>query len=157
VRDGRVVPVVDSEYEVRAPLVVSSIGSVPEPIEGIPMRGELFDFADWDTGQVRDLPGVFGLGNVLTGKGNIKDSRKNAIEVAGQALEAYLGTTGEAAGAEVMAGAHSRARVQAESAVQSAIRRAKTTPEQLARIAEVVKSRWQAVGYDGRYRQWVAR
>ena len=37
------------------------------------------------------LPGVFGLGNVLTGKGNIKESRKNAIEIIEKVVAAYLG------------------------------------------------------------------
>ena len=47
----------------------------------MPTKGELYDFADWETGEVTGLPGVFGLGNVLTGKGNIKDSRNNAVEI----------------------------------------------------------------------------
>ena len=82
-RDGKLVEIPGSEYEVRAPLVVSSIGSVPEPMPGVPTRGELYDYANWTTGELRGLRGVYGLGNVLTGKGNIKDSRDNAREPTG--------------------------------------------------------------------------
>src|SRR6185369_10811835 len=75
VQNGKSVEVAGSDHEVRSGLIVSSIGSVPEPIAGVPTRGELYDYASWDTGALRGLTGIFGLGNVLTGKGNIKDSR----------------------------------------------------------------------------------
>ena len=47
---GRVV-MTDETFEQRGAAVISSIGSIPEPIEGLPMRGELIDTAiadaDW--------------------------------------------------------------------------------------------------------------
>ena len=42
------------------PMVISSIGSIPRPIEGIPTKGELYHYDSWDTGEVHGLPGVFG-------------------------------------------------------------------------------------------------
>ena len=93
--DGRVRGIEGTERDVYAPLVISSIGSIPKPIEGIPTRGELYHYDSWDTGEVHGLPGVFGLGNVLTGKGNIKDSRANAIEIIEKVVAAYLGVGGE--------------------------------------------------------------
>jgi NADPH-dependent glutamate synthase beta subunit-like oxidoreductase len=51
IENGRVVPT-EETYERRGTWVISSIGSIPEPIEGIPMRGELFDFADWEHGRI---------------------------------------------------------------------------------------------------------
>jgi NADPH-dependent glutamate synthase beta subunit-like oxidoreductase len=89
--DGRVRGLEGTEFEVPASLVISSIGSIPKPIEGVPTKGELYHYDSWDTGEVHGLPGVFGLGNVLTGKGNIKDSRKNAIEIVEKVIAAYLG------------------------------------------------------------------
>ena len=80
----------DQTLEVRAALTISSIGSVPQPIGGIPTRGELYDFNDWDMGRLDDLPTVFGAGNVVTGKGNIVASRKHAKHVAGHMTEHYL-------------------------------------------------------------------
>lgn len=93
--DGRVKGVAGSEVEVRAPMVVSSIGSVPKEIPGVPTRGELYAFEDWDRGTVDGLPGVFGLGNVLTGKGNIRDSRQNAIDIIERSVSHYLGLTAD--------------------------------------------------------------
>ncbi|MFT5695549.1 MAG: ferredoxin--NADP+ reductase [Myxococcota bacterium] len=88
--DGRVVTT-DETFERRASCVISSIGSIPEPIAGITMTGELYDFADWDTGRLDDYPTVFSVGNVVTGKGNIVASRKHAEHVTTDAIEAFLG------------------------------------------------------------------
>jgi NADPH-dependent glutamate synthase beta subunit-like oxidoreductase len=156
VRDGKLVTLEDPEVEVRAPLVVSSIGSVPRAVSGVPMKGELYDFADWDTGALRGLEGVFGLGNVLTGKGNIKDSRENSRDVSGRVLRDYLGI-GEPAGVDPVADAHAAAHAQAEVVAASVRRAEPIASDRLRAVAEAVRRRWQAVGYDGDYRAWIAR
>ena len=51
---------------------------------------ELYRFLDLATGSLDDDLGVYGLGNVLTGKGNIVASRKNAREVTGQLMHVVL-------------------------------------------------------------------
>lgn len=81
-RGSKVVEIEGSEHDVRAPLVISSIGSIPEPIEGIPQRGELPAWVDPAGGELDGLPGVYGLGNALTGKGNIRESRDSARDIA---------------------------------------------------------------------------
>lgn len=155
VRDGKLVTLPD-EVEVRAPLVVSSIGSVPAPVPGIPMKGELYDFASGDTGEVRGLTGFFGLGNVLTGKGNIKDSRENSRDVSARVLRDYLGL-GEADGADPIADLHAAARERADAAARGVVRAAPVSVERLRAVAELVRRRWQAVGYGCDYRAWIAR
>ncbi len=86
VKEDQVVPT-EETFERRGPYVISSIGSIPEPLVGIPMRGELFDFQDWTFGRLTDYPNVFSAGNVVTGKGNIVASRKHAERVSGKLLE----------------------------------------------------------------------
>ncbi|MGO8997839.1 MAG: NAD(P)-binding protein [Polyangiaceae bacterium] len=101
--DGRKVEAVTgSEHNLRTPLVVSSIGSVPEKISGIAMTGEMYAFKSWDTGEYDGLPGVFGLGNVVTGKGNIHESLEHGERVAEHVARSLTGK-GELAPAEVMA------------------------------------------------------
>jgi hypothetical protein len=160
-QDGKLVEVAGSEYEVRSPLIVSSIGSVPEPLPGVPTKGELYDFSSWDTGALRGLSGVFGLGNVLTGKGNIRESRENAEEIAGVFIRDYLGVESashtEAVAAAMTAAAHDAARERAVPAVESAIRRAKLPVDRLEAIARALEDRWRAVGYDGSYGAWMAQ
>ncbi len=89
VEDGRV-KLTDERVEVRAPQIISSIGSIPEPIEGIPMNGELYDYQDWDVGKLAPFPTLFSAGNVVTGKGNIVDSRRHAKKVASHVTDEYL-------------------------------------------------------------------
>lgn len=80
----------DELEEVRGSQVISSIGSIPEPIDGVPMKGELYGYSDWDLGRLPDFPTLFAAGNVVTGKGNIVDSRKHAKYVGQHVRDHYL-------------------------------------------------------------------
>ena len=71
-----------TEYDLYSSMVISSIGSIPEPIEGIPMEWSTYDIKNEETGEVNGLENVFGVGNAITGKGNIRVSRIHAREVA---------------------------------------------------------------------------
>jgi len=145
--DGRALKEISgSEEEVRAPLVVSSIGSVPQPITGLPMKGELYHFADWETGEVAGMEGVYGLGNVLTGKGNIKSSRRNAEDVTKGVIETYL----EEAPFDRF---HEAAREAAEPVVAKALQGTPLERAQRAPIKKLVEERWAATGYTD-YPSW---
>ena len=80
----------DKEHKVLSPLVISSVGSIPLHIEGIDMKGELYDLADQETGQLKQFNNVFALGNVVTGKGNIRASSEHGKQVASHVLEHFL-------------------------------------------------------------------
>jgi NADPH-dependent glutamate synthase beta subunit-like oxidoreductase len=123
---GKIFPT-DETFERRGPYVISSIGSIPAPLEGIPMKGELFDFADWELGRLAEYPTVFSAGNVATGKGNIVASRKHAVAVANAMLQGFL-------------------REQPTLA-----------PDALAKLRARVHERQTAVGYSGDYATWIAK
>ncbi len=92
VADGQVRTLPDSASPVRAPLIISSIGSIPEQIPGIPAKGEVYAYIDATVGLLDDGPtAVYAAGNVLTGKGNIKDSLESGTFVGIHVAEAYLG------------------------------------------------------------------
>jgi hypothetical protein len=146
--DGRVRGLQGTEFEVHAPMVISSIGSIPRPIEGIPTKGELYHYDSWDTGEVHGLPGVFGLGNVLTGKGNIRDSRANAIEIIEKVVAAYLGVGDEPE--ESPGGASAEAEAVAEQAAAGQL----MTVDAMKALADRIEARHQAVGYDN-YASWI--
>jgi NADPH-dependent glutamate synthase beta subunit-like oxidoreductase len=99
---GKIIACEDG-FEARGPYVISSIGSIPEPIEGIETKGELFRFTDWELGRLEGHPNVFSAGNVVTGKGNIVASRKHATMVATRVAEeiAKLPTPNPTARAQV--------------------------------------------------------
>lgn len=66
------------EVRVDTNLVISSIGSIPEPLSEIPMNWETYDISDTVTGAVNKYEGVYGVGNAVTGKGNIMVSNRHA-------------------------------------------------------------------------------
>jgi ferredoxin--NADP+ reductase len=149
--EGKLVMLEGQTDEVRSPSIISSIGSIPLPFTELPMKGELIDFEDWQSGKVRGFDNVFGLGNALTGKGNIKDSRKNSSEVSARLIEDYL--LGE--GMAVSAPLHQAAQDAAERAVAEVQRRPRLAPERIALIQRKVEAHWRRVGYSGDYAAWL--
>jgi hypothetical protein len=131
VQDGRLLAT-DQVVEVRSPMVISSIGSVPEPLRGIPMRGELYDFTDPELGRLEAYPNLFSTGNVVTGKGNIVDSRRHAKDVAMHVRDQYFALA---------------AAVKSRPALDAAQREA---------LLGRVRGRQSAVGYNGDYKKWIA-
>ncbi len=156
VEGGRLREVDGSDFEARAPLVVSSIGSLPQLIEGVPAKGDLYPFDSEERGALCGVDGVFGLGNVLTGKGNIRDSRINAGVVAKHIIENLLGAPDTPDAIDDMSGAlHEEFRARAEPLVDRTLAGSKLPPERIAPILERVKRRWDEVGYTGDYRAWI--
>jgi len=116
--------------EVRSRLVISSIGSIPEPIEGLPMDGELLRIDDVEHGKVTSFDNVFGCGNVVTGKGNLVASRRHSSKVA-----------------KFLVG-----RLESE-----ATQRARRSASQLDELITRIRERQSEVGYGGDYRRWITR
>jgi NADPH-dependent glutamate synthase beta subunit-like oxidoreductase len=143
VEGKKAMPVEGSEEVIPTELVISSIGSIPEPIQGIAMKGETFDFKDWDLGIYDTQKGVFGVGNVVTGQGNIRASLLHAQKVATYLNENYFAGAVGAAGAEVVTG-HLRKKAPLE-------------PAKLAEIRKRVKALQSRAGCDGDYRAWIAK
>jgi NADPH-dependent glutamate synthase beta subunit-like oxidoreductase len=157
VEDGRAVPVDGAFEAARAPLVVSSIGSVPDPIPGIARRGTLYDYADPELGRVRGYENVFAIGNVITGKGNIAVSRKHSLRVASRLVERFLGLGGHEGEERMLDSEVARARDGAAPIAAWVTRRPRLDEAQLAALLARVRARQVAVGYAGTYREWIAR
>ncbi len=157
IENGRV-KMTDETFEVLGPVVISSIGSIPEPIEGIDMNGELFDFKDWDIGRLEGYPTVFSVGNVVTGKGNIVASRKHATHVSKAAIEAYLGLSDDGDRSEGMSA--SPAAPDAASLadkVTGVLSNAKApTAEQVQRLRQKISDRQNEVGFEN-FKAWMEK
>jgi NADPH-dependent glutamate synthase beta subunit-like oxidoreductase len=155
---GRPVPT-DETYERRGCYVISSIGSIPEAIPGIPMKGELFAFTDWDVGRLEGFPSLFSVGNVVTGKGNIVASRKHAAHVYEDALSSFLGLEedGHAGEAAIPSRAEAGA-AQTADHVAAHLAQAEPPVVDVAKaILERVRARQKQVGYDGDLDAWLAK
>ena len=149
----------DETFERRGAVVISSIGSIPETIPGIDMKGELFAFSDWELGRLAGYPNVFSAGNVVTGKGNIMASRKHAGHVAGHVIAAFLGVgarghTGEEA---VLDGIHADLRARAADIATIVAATPAHNSERMAELKARVRELQQRVGHDGDYAAWIAR
>jgi NADPH-dependent glutamate synthase beta subunit-like oxidoreductase len=152
--EGRPRAVAGSEVDIETALVISSIGSIPEPIEGVPMEGELYRWRDQTTGELAD--GVYGLGNVLTGKGNIKESRQSAHSVVGNLIAGYLGVAGSDHTSEMRDHLHSQERHDMDETAAKAVDEGRNLPpEKIRAIFERVQRRWETIGYDGDYQRWI--
>ena len=156
--DGRLVPT-DETVERRGSCVISSIGSIPEPIVGIPMKGELFAFTDWELGRLEGYPNLFSVGNVVTGKGNIVASRKHAAQVYEAALASFLGLgdDGHAKEAALAEGGDAGAASVASQVAEHLADVEPPAPEVGDAILARVRARQRAVGYEGDLAAWLAQ
>ncbi|MEO1230590.1 MAG: hypothetical protein AAFZ18_16960 [Myxococcota bacterium] len=146
----------EETFELRGSAVLSSIGSIPEPIPGVAMKGELFAFLDWELGRLEGLPTVFSAGNVVTGKGNIVASRRHSKFIGDHVARAYLGLDDE--GAEALAEKVGTAGAEKAEAVaaQVAATAAPVSPEARASLDARVAARQSEVGFGGDVRAWIA-
>ncbi len=156
VADGQVRIVQEGAESARAKLTISSIGSIPEPVPGIPQKGEVYTYVDRDVGLLMDgATAVFAAGNVLTGKGNIKDSLESGTEIGTRVAEAYLGLSGEEL--NLTEGARKEAAASGEKIAGSISTRPKMPADRVADVLRRVRERQRAVGYEGNYRDWIAK
>lgn len=89
IENGKVVSI-DEFEDFTTPLVISSIGSLPEKIPGIPDRGSTFAVDEDDCCKLQGFNNVFALGNAVTGRGNIKESMIHGKEIALGVMDHHL-------------------------------------------------------------------
>ncbi|MFN0008901.1 MAG: FAD-dependent oxidoreductase [Planctomycetota bacterium] len=158
----KVVEVPGTEEVIPTTMIVSSIGSIPEPIPGLPVKGEFYDFADWDLGRFTGMPELFGVGNVVTGQGNIAISRRHAKVVSDAMVARYLGVGDDPLDGRfdgsVGAPAAAEARgADAAEAVQNHIAKlAPLPPSKLADLRGRIAARQRELGYGGDLAAWIA-
>jgi len=156
VADGQVRTVPDSAEDLRGDLTISSIGSIPVPLPGVPQKGEVYSYVDQKIGLLMDKPIlVFAAGNVLTGKGNIKDSLDSGTEIGSRIAESYLGLSDEKI--SLAEGMREQASEHAESIAEAIADRPRLAESKVAEIMNRVRERQRAVGYDGDYHAWLAK
>ena len=149
----KLVTLEESAEEVATPLVVSSIGSIPMPVAGIPMDGEFYRYTDWELGILEGYEGVYALGNVVTGKGNIAVSRKHGRFIADHVVANYLGV-GDGAAKGGPAGVAEARRAEADAVANRVVERPALDAGTIAAIRNRVAARHATLGYTG-YRAWI--
>jgi hypothetical protein len=156
IENDRVVELPGTEKELRAPLTVSSIGSIPEPVPGIPMKGPVFELGDAEYCRLKGFQNVFALGNAVTGRGNIKESMEHGRTISESIAQNYLSDY------EISFGNHLRKK---ETSVSEQIRSVLDEIEKLpapsfdeadALFGKVTQLQRKA-GYKGSYPEWIAK
>ncbi len=159
VEAGRPVPIEGEIEEVRAPMVISSIGSIPEPMRGIEQKDHLYSYVDPHLGRLAGYDTVFSTGNVVTGKGNILDSRKHSIAVSTHLIEEFLGLAdADHRGEEALLGPIAEG--PRDDAGEMAVwvgRQPPIAPEKAREIMARVQERQRQVGYEGSFDEWIRK
>ena len=149
-------PIPGSEQELRAPLVVSSIGSVPEKLPGINMNGEYYTFAGKEIPRYTALDRVFGVGNVVTGQGNIRVSLVHSQKVTKRVLECMTGSDGKPAAATT-----GSAEQQVASAMGAIEKQIEGIPplsdDEIAAVERQVHALQRKAGFASDYDSWIAQ
>jgi hypothetical protein len=147
--------------------VISSIGSVPEIIPGIVTKGEYYDWKDWEMPRYARAERVFGVGNVVTGQGNIRVSLVHSQKVTERLLAEYIGVAdadgqpdGNDCGPDFSAfsaSAEARGATQAQAVRERIARLPKLSEKQAAALEERVRALQARVGYTSDYDTWIAK
>jgi ferredoxin--NADP+ reductase len=147
-------PIPGSEHELRAPLVISSIGSVPEKLSGINMSGEYYTFEGKDVPRYTAVERVFGVGNVVTGQGNIRVSLVHSQKVTKRVVDCM-----EPDGANP--GAAGSAEQQVAGAMDAIGKQMELIPplseHQMAQVERHVQALQQKAGFTSDYDTWIAK
>jgi ferredoxin/flavodoxin---NADP+ reductase len=151
-------PIPGSEHELRGPLVISSIGSVPEILPGVAMKGEYYTFTDDELPRYSGADRVFGVGNVVTGQGNIRVSLVHSQKVTKHLADNYLKSNDDDPSMSVsFAPAEARAAGQARAVEETLQTLPALSPEQIAALERRIRERQQRVGYTSDYDSWIAK
>ncbi len=154
--EGKAITIEGSEFEVRSPLTISSIGSLPEPLEGLPMKWNLLDIESEETGKVTGFDNVFALGNTVTGRGNIRASLLHGRQVSNHLMDQFLAWSEQDYQKLIQLEADLAAR-KAGRIAEFLKQKHLQTPDQIARILDRVKPFQQRSGYDGDYTAWAKK
>lgn len=154
IENGSAVPVPGSETEVRAPYVISSIGSIPEPIRGIPHKGSMYDIIEEPCCRVAGFENVFAIGNTVTGRGNIKESLNHGKMITERIADNYIDNPAELSSEASIV----TQRTEVKRSVDGLFPKVSPiTPEARTSIMAKVHEFWKLTGYDGNYEGWVQR
>jgi hypothetical protein len=87
--NGKLIPT-DETFEIQSELLISSIGSIPEKMENLSYQGDSLKLKDQSEYSVYGYSNVFAIGNAVTGKGNIQDSKQHGKQMTEKIISEHL-------------------------------------------------------------------
>ena len=88
--NGRIVPIENETEEIHSEMLVSSIGSVPEKIEGLEYDWSSLKMKANIDYHVYGYENVFAVGNAVTGRGNIQESKQHGKQITRKIIDLHL-------------------------------------------------------------------
>ena len=90
IENGEIIPVDNSMFVIKTEMLVSSIGSLPEKIKGLPYENALLKMDNEKEYLVYGFNNVFAVGNAVTGRGNIIVSKQHGKEITKMIIDNHL-------------------------------------------------------------------
>ena len=161
--DGKLVDIPGETYDFRTELLISSIGSLPKETPSLPIEGNMLKTYGEFGCRVEGYDKVFAVGNVVTGRGNILESRQHGRMITDKIIEEHL--EGDLSGNDPMGEKYEELFRNIE---QDAIKKVNNIEATLAQepphsneeidfILRKTKELQARVGFDGNYAEWVKK
>ncbi len=155
--NGKLYYIAGERFPVHTMQVISSIGSIPEPINGIPYVGDRLKTVNDETSQIYGFNNVFAIGNAVTGKGNIKTAKEHGSAVTQKLINEYLQKNTQALDMELEA-YNKEVREKADKKVSDLLSEIfqQDMPDDITieHIWELTKKYQDKVGYKD-YKSWI--
>ncbi len=90
IKNGRIKTKDGDTYSIETPMIISSIGSLPEQIEGLHYDGAWLKMKDKENYRVYGYNNVFAIGNAVTGRGNIQESKMHGKQMIEKIIDKHL-------------------------------------------------------------------
>ncbi len=87
---GKIEPIEHSFFEIKTSMVVSSIGSIPERIDGLHYEYSSLKMRDEADYHMFGYDHVFAVGNAVTGRGNMLDSKNHGKQITRLIIDKHL-------------------------------------------------------------------
>ena len=121
------------------------------------MKGEYYTFTDEDLPRYTGCDQVFGVGNVVTGQGNIRVSLVHSQKVTNHLIDNYMNSgngSGNASGSLGSAEATAAGRAEAVEEIVRAL--PPLTEGQVSALEQRIRASQRRVGHNSDYDTWIA-
>lgn len=88
--NGKITPILNNVINLNAEMIISSIGSIPEQIEGLNYENNSLKMRKKADYHVYGLDYVFAIGNAVTGRGNIQESKQHGKQMTEIIMDKHL-------------------------------------------------------------------
>ena len=90
VENGKIIPIKNDYYDIETTMLISSIGSLPEEIKGLHYEYSALKMKGNGDYHVFGFENVFAIGNAVTGRGNIQESKQHGKQMTERIIEKHL-------------------------------------------------------------------